>query len=225
MRQGEVEELRVDGLPWPTIAFAHQSMAVVSRLPAAASAVAIALGMHVADPAQGGPATPEAMAQWVEYHPALALPAVIAVVRAHAPTMREQLMLRVLATHRPGDGVFELPGPAPGETPCAELGWSTDKPMAKPYATRWDIRGPSPAERQGYKDMYIEHLPGRGIGAYVHPALFGLVCPRLRGPVTYHAIARPGAAPLTWAEYQGMSAFEVACHRILRDTTARGGPR
>lgn len=192
-------------------------LSAVGRLPVGEALAAYGAAV---EPRHGGPSTPTAMAEWADYHPALARRLLEAIAEAQCPTTRESLFLRVLAFHRPGDGVWELEAEADAPAPeAAAIGLDWRKPMAKAYATRWDVHGPA---GEAWADAFVEHAPGRGIGAKVHPRLFTLVAPRLAPIVSYHALARPGLA-ITREEWLSFTAFEIFCHRLVRDASARRG--
>jgi hypothetical protein len=219
MHLGQIQSLPVDGMPWPSVQVAHRSMDTLAAVGTGLTETLRTFNVHV-EPRHGGPTTAEAMAAWAEYNPAPARRLVNRVIEAQQPTMREKLFLRVHVFQRPGDGVWDLSIDA--DTPAsvrAGLGFDALHPMTRPYATRWDTRGPG----EKYRDAFVEIKDdGRGVGCYVHPKMFMLVCPRLRGVITYHSMARPGLQ-LTREEYLSMSAFEVTCHRLLRDAAVRRG--
>jgi hypothetical protein len=207
MRLGDVVQFQVVGVPWP-LGVTHQTTAALVaaevqalRQPAAALR---ALDLH-APLNNATPAPSQAhLWEWLDYRMALAPTILAAAVEALSPTTRQLLMLRILACHEPGDGVWELMGTGIGV-----------KPMSQPFATRWDCHGVCVY----YTDDFVESTP-IGLGAKVHPLEFLRLEPVLLIPWTYHTVARP-KYQLTWAEYNDMSAAEAQCARTLRDAAER----
>ena len=215
------ETIKVAGVKWP-LRVRHVSMARVATLPLDDPARALRFFHVHVGPRWDGPSTPRAFVRWSAYHPAQALAILSAVLAVQQPTVRERLMLRVFAFHRPGDGVWEVNSGGKGATvsELAALGLCAATPRTHPFATRWDTTGP--IEESGDDPFVTCTNDRRGVGAFVHPSLFLQVAPRLRPVLAYHNLARPAkGAGLSCEEYHRMSAFEALAHRGLRDACAR----
>lgn len=214
MRLGGLERAWHSGLQWP-VCFRHVSVEALAEAAGLEMPEAIALfDLHV-EPAFAGPSSIGAFTAWAEVNPALAQRVLEAVLEAHQLPARDRLFLRVLAFHGPRDGVWQLRSRRP------ELGGDRERPMAEPFATRWDVHGPE----DFYRDQFVECLAdGRGVGAYVHPRLFTVIAPKLRSVLAYHSYVRP-TGPLTWQEFLGFSAYDAEAHRVLREAVARSPRR
>mgnify|MGYP001610331672 FL=1 len=212
------EEVFASGVPWPVVV-THRSMDILASLPSDAAKVLRLYDAKV-EPRFGGPSTAEALAEWADYHPAAYAPLLEAVLATQRPSVRERLLCRIHVFHRPGDGVWELAAlgsEAADLRDAQELGFDIHRPMARPYGTRWDTHADID---EAFNDGIVDARQGRGLGCHIHPSKFLVLCPRLRPVFAYHNLARPGNS-ITMDEYQTFTAFEVMCHRELRDAIAR----